>query len=233
MDRFGAFSPIMQLHGLGNREPWNFSAQILETYKFYSHLHLDLFSYIFTYAQIASQTGITIMRAMPFAFPQDPGIWNTLVEHEYMFGPDLLIAPVYFGHTKKWQVYLPQGKWCDFWSGAALQGGSDCIVDAGLDQIPVFARAGAIIPFLDGDPDTLCPVKNARPKLPLLICVYKSTRERMVNSRCMTAVHFNGLNNRGFCQSIMFLHRVGFHFAVVEANNPFLMSLERMAPLCP
>ncbi|PKN86213.1 MAG: hypothetical protein CVU46_08590 [Chloroflexi bacterium HGW-Chloroflexi-8] len=161
---FGAFSPIMQLHGLGNREPWNFSEQVLETYKFYSHLHLDLFPYIFTFAQIASQTGIPLMRALPFAFPHDPGIWNTLVEHEYMFGPDLLVAPVYFGHTKKWQVYLPQGQWCDFWSGAALEGGRDWLVDAGVEQIPVFARAGAIIPFLDGNPDTLLPSEDSNTK---------------------------------------------------------------------
>jgi len=161
---FGAFSPIMQLHGLGNREPWNFSAQILEIYNFYSHLHLDLFPYLFTFAQIASQTGIPVMRAMPFAFPQDPGVWNTLVEHEYMFGPDLLVAPVYFSHTNKWQVYLPEGQWCDFWSGTALQGGRDWLVDAGLGQIPVFARAGAIIPFLDGNPDTLLPCKDPQTK---------------------------------------------------------------------
>jgi alpha-D-xyloside xylohydrolase len=171
---FGAFSPIMQLHGLGNREPWNFSAHTLEIYRFYARLHLDLFPYIFTFAQIASQSGIPLMRAMPLAFPRDAGIWDPMVEHEYMFGDDLLVAPVYFGHADKWQAYLPQGLWRDFWSGAEMQGGRDWLVEAGLGQIPVFARAGAIIPFLDGSPDTLLGsddpfTKSATPDLRLQV----------------------------------------------------------------
>jgi len=152
---FGAFSPIMQLHGLGCREPWDFSLKTLEAYKFYSHIHLDLFPYIYTYAQIASQTGIPLMRAMALSFPKDPKIWNPLLEFQYMFGSELLVAPVYFGHTNNWQVYLPAGRWCNFWSGDPVQGGRDLIVKVDLGEIPVFVKAGAIIPMLDGNPDTL------------------------------------------------------------------------------
>jgi alpha-glucosidase (family GH31 glycosyl hydrolase) len=162
---FGAFSPIMQLHGLGCREPWDFSVKTLETYKFYSHIHLNLFPYIYTYAQIASQTGMPLMRAMSFSFPEDPGIWNQMLEYEYMFGAELLVAPVYFGHVNNWQVYLPAGNWCDFWNGEPLQGGRDHIVKVGMGEIPVFAKAGAIIPLLDGNPDTLLACDNPNIKV--------------------------------------------------------------------
>lgn len=155
---FGAFSPIMQLHGLGCREPWKFSQKVLEIYRHYAKIHMDLFPYLFTYAQEATQTGIPIMRAMAFAFPDDPNIWQENAEFQYCFGGELVVAPVYFGHATKRHVYLPSGLWCDFWNGSRFEGDSEVIVTANLDQIPVFAKAGAIIPFLDPSPDTLLPV---------------------------------------------------------------------------
>jgi alpha-glucosidase (family GH31 glycosyl hydrolase) len=69
-----------------------------------------------------------------------------------------MVAPVYFGHATKRHVYLPQGLWRDFWDGSLYQGGWEVIVAAELDQIPVFAKAGSIIPLLDPSPDTLLPV---------------------------------------------------------------------------
>lgn len=152
---FGAFSPIMQLHGLGCREPWDYSVRILEIYRNFAQLHLDLFPYIFTFAQTASQTGIPLMRAMSLVFPQDERLWNRMAEYQYMFGSQLLVAPVYFGHSTKRWVYFPAGTWRDFWTGKELVGPQECILKVDLDQIAVFARAGSIIPFVDGNPDTL------------------------------------------------------------------------------
>lgn len=154
---FGAFSPIMQLHGLGCREPWDFSILILEIYKFYARLHQSLFPYIFTFARLASTTGIPVMRAMAFAFPNDEKVWNPMVEYQYMFGSQLLVAPVYFGHTTKRWVHLPPGLWVDFWDGKQVSGGQEFIINVALEQIAVFARAGSIIPMLDHSPDTLLP----------------------------------------------------------------------------
>lgn len=155
---FGAFSPIMQLHGLGCREPWKFSKEILEVYRYYARVHMDLFPYIYTYAQEASTNGIPIMRAMAFAFPEDPSIWQANAEFQYGFGRDLLVAPIYFSHTTHRYIYLPQGLWRNFWTGEVLDGGQEIVVQAELNQIPVLARAGAIIPLLDPSPDTLLPV---------------------------------------------------------------------------
>jgi len=173
---FGAFSPIMQLHGLGCREPWKFSQKVLDIYRHYARVHMDLFPYIYTYAQEASQTGLPIMRAMPLAYPDDPAIWQENAEFQYCFGSDLLVAPVYFGHATKRHVYLPSGIWRDFWSGAVFQGGQEVVVNAELDQIPVFAKAGAIIPLLDPSADTLLPVLD-EPEIKvagndLRLCIY-------------------------------------------------------------
>jgi alpha-D-xyloside xylohydrolase len=157
---FGAFSPIMQLHGLGCREPWKFSKEILEIYRYYARVHTDLFPYIYTHAKQASESGMPIVRAMPLAFPDDPAIWQPNAEFQYAFGRDLLVAPVYFGHSTSRYVYLPPGLWRDFWSGALHPGDREIIVAAELNQIPVFARAGALIPLLDPSADTLLPVMD-------------------------------------------------------------------------
>jgi alpha-D-xyloside xylohydrolase len=155
--QFGAFCPIMMIHGAGPREPWAFSDQSLRVYRRYARLHTDLFPYIYACAQEASQTGIPLMRAMPLEFPDDPAAWGDLAEHQYCFGAELLVAPVYYGYSRTRLVYLPEGLWRDFWTGELLRGGRTlrCAVD--VEQIPVFARAGALIPRLDPSPHTLLP----------------------------------------------------------------------------
>lgn len=155
--QFAAFCPIMLIHGAGRREPWTFSPQTLDLYRRYARLHTDLFPYIFAYAHEASQTGIPIMRAVPLEFPDEPGAWGDLAEHQYCFGAELLVAPVYYGFARTRLVYLPAGEWRDFWSGELLAGGRVVRRRADLETIPVFARAGAIVPRLDPSPLTLPP----------------------------------------------------------------------------
>jgi alpha-glucosidase (family GH31 glycosyl hydrolase) len=147
----------MMVHGAGRREPWTFSRQTLDVYRRYARLHTDLFPYTYAYAHQASRTGIPIMRAMPLEFPDDPAAWGELAEHQYCFGAELLVAPVYYGFSRTRLVYLPQGRWLDFWTGELQEGGRVVRCQAELEQIPVFARAGAIIPQLDPSPDTLLP----------------------------------------------------------------------------
>ena len=155
--QFGAFSPIMMIHGAGRREPWTFSEQTLDLYRRYAQLHTDLFPYIYTYASEASRTGLPIMRAMPLEYPEEPESWADLAEHQYLFGQELLVAPVYYGFSRTRLVFLPEGLWRDFWTGERLPGGRVIRHRADVDQMPVFARAGAILPMLDPSPDTLLP----------------------------------------------------------------------------
>ena len=155
---FGAFLPIMQLHGLGCREPWKYSSQILDLYRHYARVHMDLFPYIYTHALAASTTGVPLVRAMAFAFPDEPDIWQLDNELQYCFGSHLLVSPIYSGDSDVWNVQLPTGIWRDFWVGIPYQGGKTIQVKADIDYLPVFARAGAIIPLLDPSADTLLPV---------------------------------------------------------------------------
>mgnify|MGYP001130779167 FL=1 len=119
---------------------------------------MDLYPYIYTHAMIASTSGVPLVRAMAFGFPNDPDIWQIDNELQYCFGSDLLVSPVYSGHSEVWNVHLPSGTWCDFWDGTPHQGGRTIQVSADIDYLPVFARAGAIIPLLDPSADTLLPV---------------------------------------------------------------------------
>ena len=100
------------------------------------------------------------MRAMPLEFPGDPQSWGELAEHQYCFGAELLLAPLYYGFSRIRVVYLPQGPWRDFWNGERFEGGRAIRCRAGPEEIPVFARAGAIIPWLDPSPDTLLPASQ-------------------------------------------------------------------------
>ncbi|MCX6029288.1 MAG: hypothetical protein NT169_08295 [Chloroflexi bacterium] len=166
--QFGALSPIMQLHGLGCREPWNFAAETLAIYRRYAQLHMDLLPYILTFARQAVETGLPIMRALALEFPDDAGIWGDpstgsgrdMAEHEYCFGDALLVAPVYWGGDRFRHAYLPAGDWRDFWTGAALAGGRVHRLPAPLELLPLVARAGALIPLLDPSADTCLPTDN-------------------------------------------------------------------------
>lgn len=159
--QFAAFSPIMQIHGMGNREPWNFAPQTLEIYRRYARLHTDLFPYIYTYAQQAAQLGRPMVRAMALEFGHDPQVWNDLVEHQYFLGHELLVAPAYSGTRDGRHVYLPQGNWCSFWDGTPYAGGRWLAVEAPLESIPVMVRAGSLVPMLLHPAATLDPAPEA------------------------------------------------------------------------
>jgi alpha-D-xyloside xylohydrolase len=159
--QLGTFSPIMMIHGAGRREPWTFSSKTLDIYRRYAQLHTDLFPYIQAYAAEASQTGLPIMRAMPLEFPDDPAAWDEKNQHQYFFGAELLVAPLYYGFSRECWVYLPVGGWRDFWTGEFLTGGQTVTRPAEIDTIPVLVRAGAIIPWLDPSPETLLPATAA------------------------------------------------------------------------
>ena len=157
---FGAFSPIMQIHGLGCHEPWRFSERLLEIYRRYAQVHIDLFPYLYTFARRAAASGLPMMRAMALAYPDDPRIWDDMAEYQYCLGSELLVAPVYWSPDRQRLLYLPPGAWLDFWTGERYAGGQVIRVRAELDQIPVFARAGAVIPLLDPSPETLLPAED-------------------------------------------------------------------------
>ena len=131
---FGAFSPLMRFHGTEPREPWFYSDAAIATYKKYAWLRENLLPYIYGSAQDTHATGVPLMRPLP-----------ALADDEYMFGDDLLVAPVHTPGEHR-VVSLPEGSWTSLFSGLPAAKG-EYEMHVPLDEIPVFLRAGAMVPI--------------------------------------------------------------------------------------
>jgi alpha-glucosidase (family GH31 glycosyl hydrolase) len=119
----------------------------------YARLHISLFPYLYTYATEAENTGLPIMRHLLFADPADPHTWDA--DDEYLLGDRILVAPVIHEGATSRSLYLPAGSWTNYWTGKVMDGGRTVTISAPLDQIPVFVRAGSILPFIPPDTETL------------------------------------------------------------------------------
>jgi len=151
---YAAFSPAMEVLSSSNLGPWGYGDEALKTYRKFAVLHMSLFPYRYAAAQEAAKTGMPMMRALVLNYQDDEHA--RLAKDEYLFGPDLLIAPVVTEATQR-SVYLPAGEWVDYWTGAHVSGGRTTLVDVPVDRIPVYARAGAVIPKIPEDVMTLVP----------------------------------------------------------------------------
>jgi len=152
--QLGCFTPLMQVHMTCNKGPWDFGPEALDIYRRFARLHTQLYPYINAAAHEAATTGMPIIRPMVLAIQNDPAAAAHI--YQYMFGPDLLVAPMYAGSTRR-NVYLPKGDWLNYWTGSKETGPRTVDVDAPLAQLPLFVRSGAIIEMLPPDIDTLIP----------------------------------------------------------------------------
>jgi alpha-glucosidase (family GH31 glycosyl hydrolase) len=142
--QLGCFSPLMRPHGIAPREPWFFGDAAVRNYKFLAWTRENLVDYIHHAATIAYEHGLPIMRSMPIAFPGQPQI--AAVPDQYMFGPDLLVAPVLSEGVFR-TVTVPTGRWISLWDGKAISGPGILEVAAPLETIPVYLREGAVMPL--------------------------------------------------------------------------------------
>ena len=143
----GVFTPLMRAHSVineKNKEPWEYGDVYTDINRETINLRYRLLPYIYTAMADASSSGIPAMRPMAFEFPEEARFAETA--DEFMFGSDLLVAPVVTEGDLKRTVDFPQGTWYDFPSGAPVEGGNSVSVDAPVGRIPVFARAGSVIP---------------------------------------------------------------------------------------
>jgi alpha-glucosidase len=115
-------------------------------------MRYQLMPYLYTLAWTANQEGAPFMRPMFWSDPGDASLWE--IADQYFLGPDLLIAPVLEPNNTEREVALPAGSWFDLWSDVQYEGGSVQAIPTELSMIPVFIRAGAILP-LEGDDNTL------------------------------------------------------------------------------
>jgi alpha-D-xyloside xylohydrolase len=162
---YAAFSPLMEVMSSKNIGPWDFDAngpagshEALDIYRKYAVLHMSLFPYRYAAAQAAAKTGLPLMRALVLNYQDDPHARAS--QDEYLFGPDFLVAPVIDAGTQR-AVYLPEGQWIDYWTGKPFAGGQTVVADAPVDSIPVWVRAGAVIPKIPEDVMTLVPPSDS------------------------------------------------------------------------
>ena len=148
--QFGAFSPIFRSHGENiKREIFEMSAQGSPTYNsmvWYERLRYRLMPYIYTLGADTYFDDGTIMRGLVMDFAADKRAWD--VADEYMFGPAFLVAPVTEYKARSRRVYLPNGaSWYDFYSGRSIRGGQSIDAAAPYERMPLFVRAGSIVPI--------------------------------------------------------------------------------------
>jgi alpha-D-xyloside xylohydrolase len=144
--QFGLFSPLARAHGTTSRLPWDFGAEALRIVRAYLQLRYRLLPYLYSYAQVAAETGVPLMRAMVLEFPDDPNTYH--LDLQYLFGSEFLVAPVYNASSLR-HVYFPAGGWVDFWSHDVIEGPQTRAIQAPLDQLPLYVRANALIPTIE------------------------------------------------------------------------------------
>jgi alpha-D-xyloside xylohydrolase len=142
--QFGALSPLVRFHGTTSRLPWDFPENASAAAVASLRLRYRLMPYLYSAAVDAARTGAPMMRALLVDSPADPAAWTE--ELAYRLGTDLLVAPMIDPDGSR-TVYLPAGEsWVDWWTGEVHEGGRHILVSKPLDQIPLYARRGALIP---------------------------------------------------------------------------------------
>ena len=145
--QLGAFSPIFRSHGWVWREhvPWAHGDRVEAICRQYAELRYRLLPYTYTLAWQAHTRGLPLMRPLVMNYPDDPRVWD--LGHQFLWGDDFLVAPVTREGATAWPVYLPAGAWYDFWTGVRHEGPGGITVEAPLERLPLFVRAGAIVPM--------------------------------------------------------------------------------------
>lgn len=159
--QFGALSPLMRLHGFrdpgmplgpamtgGPNEVWSYGEEAGAILEKYLGLRERLRPYVMDVMREAHEEGLPVMRPLFLEFPGDAASWT--VDDAYLFGRDLLVAPVLAAGARTRTAYLPAGAWwTDAWTGETYEGGTAVTVDAPLDRIPLFLRDGARLPVTE------------------------------------------------------------------------------------
>lgn len=169
--QFSAFCPLFRSHGRAwkLRLPWGWDlgtpgpleggealgdwppqqdlhdAQVESICRKYLELRYEMLPYIYSAAEQTHRTGVPLMRALWFAWPQDEKA--ALIADQYLWGDHFLVAPVLEPGAKRRRTYLPAGAWWDFWSNQKTEGGTEIAREVDLSTMPLYVRAGAIVPM--------------------------------------------------------------------------------------
>jgi alpha-D-xyloside xylohydrolase len=140
----GLFVSHPRAHGPIHREPWAFGEQAEKIFRQYAKLRYRLMPYVWSTANTSVRTSQPVMRPLLLDWQNDPT--TATIDDQFLFGEWILVAPILDERDQR-QVYLPRGKWFDYWSGKILIGPQWLTVHAPLDVLPLFIRGGAILPL--------------------------------------------------------------------------------------
>ena len=144
----GAFVPLFRTHGQWpRRELWNIAPKGSRAYDsilWYMRLRYRLMPYLYALTGAVYRDDYTLMRGLPMDYPDDPQVRD--LSDQWMLGPALMACPVYEYKARSRRVYLPEGGWYDFYSGTYLSGSRTMVADAPYERIPLYVRAGSILP---------------------------------------------------------------------------------------
>ena len=158
---FGAFCPVFRLHGFrepfkeplgttgggtaisgAENEVWSYGEEVYEICKKYLELRERMLPYVKRLMAQAHEKGTPVMRPLFYDFPEDGKCWE--IEDEYMFGPEILVAPILYEKQRERKLYLPAGEWRSLNDGKVYAGGADIVCEAPIDAIPVFVKNGCL-----------------------------------------------------------------------------------------
>ena len=146
--QLGIFHPFCRVHSSGDhgdQEPWSFGEKYTDLFRQAVELRYQLLPYIYTAFYRYHKEGIPMLRPLIFHDQQDKAVVDK--GHEFLCGEHILVCPIVKPNASSRLVYLPKGEWYNFWTGDMFKGGQEYDVNAPLDKIPIFIKAGAIIPF--------------------------------------------------------------------------------------
>jgi len=143
---FGVLSSHSRCHGMPPTEQWQYGEEFTEAFRRIVEMRYRLMPYVYAQARLCSEEGYPMLRALFFEFPEDPTCWT--VEDEYMFGEDILVAPL-VEEARSRNVYLPPGSWVDYQGGRTCEGDRWHHISAGELPVIMLVREGATIPRVE------------------------------------------------------------------------------------
>ena len=165
----GSFTPFFRVHKASDEnssEPWTYGESVENISRNYISLRYRLLPYLYSAFAEAHRTGMPVNRAMIIDNTSDEKCWYYAYQQQFMFGPSIMVAPI--ESTKEiTKVYLPKGQWFDFFNGKQYQGEQEIMIECPLDKLPVFAKAGSIIPM-----QTIIQSTSEKPSDTLFVHVY-------------------------------------------------------------
>lgn len=143
-----SLSPFFRAHTMINTrdsEPWSYGEEVEQICRNYISLRYQLMPYIYSLFYEASMSGMPVQRSLAINYTHDPRVYNGLYQNQYLFGPGILVAPVE-SNRNLLKVFLPAGDWYDLYTGKIFSGDQEIIVETPIHKLPVFIKAGSVIP---------------------------------------------------------------------------------------